>query len=125
MHPEVCWYESGLPVMAVDDIGTEINRFAGLQNSPREKRKTLGVIRVIPFVGSIEAGPSEIAFVVDEIDRDAFFRFRGPYITGFDPTADRDTHVFARFFDVEFLAADRLVFGQHDPDIVTLFAQFF
>ena len=63
--------ERSLPVIAVDDVRHEIRCFYRLQDSPRKKDKTLGIVYKITILRAVEIIPVIVLVLFHEIDGDA------------------------------------------------------
>ncbi len=63
--------ERRLPVIAVNDVGPEIQGAAELNNSAREEDEPFGIVAIVAARRSVEFGAVEINVLADEIGRHA------------------------------------------------------
>ncbi len=68
---QVGWNKAGLPVMAVNNIGSEFTRADEFNDSTAEKSETCQVIRIIPPAIMINAIPVVVEIIGHKIDCDA------------------------------------------------------
>jgi hypothetical protein len=60
--------QRGLPIMAMDEIGLEIEGAARFQDGLCEKGKPLRIIRIVPVRGRIQRIPLKKPLMLDEVD---------------------------------------------------------
>ncbi len=62
--------QSGLPVVAVDDVGSKVEGLDRFQHGPIEKDEALAIVVVILAVRPVEPVAVEVTRLVDQVDQD-------------------------------------------------------
>ena len=112
----------GLPVVAMDNIGLELQVLTKLEAGTRKKTETLGIIREFPIAVVIKPGAAKIAFMLDEIDRKSV-RFSLENLAPHDAVAGRNAHRPQNGFQAVLLPTDGPITRQDKPDIMPEFLQ--
>jgi hypothetical protein len=90
--------ESGLPVIAMENVELQIESYANLENAPAEKGETGVVVRIITLRRTVQFRPAEIFFVSNKIDSAFPFWFPSQPLVGKDPAF----FYFIPYRDVDF-----------------------
>ena len=114
---QVDGHQSGLPVVAVDDIGSPVDLAGSLDDGAGEESVALAVIEV-----TVELETLEVVLVVHEVEGHTLALQTEQAAVGLAP-AQSDVEVLDELHLAAPLLADALVQGQHDDDFVAFLSQ--
>ena len=114
--------QCGLPVMAVDDVGTEIEPFQEINDTLTEKSETLTVVRIVSCRCAIEGRALKIFFIFYQVHRDIPQRSLAQQSL-LHGSVNGDLKTFAGFFDGEVAGLHTVVKGHDDANIVSVISQ--
>ncbi len=112
-------YQSGLPVVAMQNIEIQLQQSSGFQHRAAEKHKPLAVVGVIFPRHLVQLGAIEILRLIDEVDGHiARWQPTFQQTPGHQFAIDRNFELHAGRLDFDSRLADRSICRHHDRNFV-------